>query len=78
MTACGLISPKKNPGRHGLEPFRLTNTLRGTIKGTSQPIIFSELTVNVAVSCVDDPMVELNESRLSNFVSLVMPMTSTL
>jgi len=41
-------------------------------------IIFSALTVNVAVSCVDDPMVELNESRLFNFVSLVMPMTSTL
>ena len=36
------------------------------------------LTVNVARSCVDEPMAELNEARLFNFVSLVMPTTSTL
>ena len=45
--------------------------------GTSA-IIFTELTVNVAFSRVDEPMAELNESLLFNFVSLVMPTTSTL
>jgi hypothetical protein len=40
-------------------------------------MIFTELTVNVAFLCVDEPMAELNESLLFNLVSLVMPMTST-
>jgi hypothetical protein len=40
-------------------------------------IIFTERTVNVACSCCDEPMADLRASLLFNFVSLVMPMTST-
>ena len=61
----------------GLPKFRPTTPGRGTHQRHVAAIILTELTINVAFSCVDDPIAELNESLWFNFVSLVMPMTST-
>ena len=61
----------------GLPKFRPTTPGRATDQRHVAAIILTELTINVAFSCVDDPIAELNESLWFNFVSLVMPMTST-
>src|ERR1019366_567053 len=75
--------PRRKPDqcqirRHGPDLFRLTNPAPRHNYGHFAASIFTELTVNVAFSCVDEPIVELNASLSFNFVSLVMPMTSTL
>jgi hypothetical protein len=70
-------------GRMVLEEFRQLGPMsadesrKQTHQGHFAAIIFTELTVNVAFSCVEEPMAELNESLWFNFVSLVMPTTST-
>jgi hypothetical protein len=55
----------------------MTIPRRGTHYGHVAAIIFTDVTVN-SPRMRDEPMAELNASLLFNFVSLMMPTTSTM